>query len=407
MDKTPIKKEGPSIGPKNGNALSSPDVVIDFRSLYEGVHNPVFMLDPGSGRVMWSNNSLRDMLGYSQEEIEGMPLSQFVQGSAQVIKEGLRRIDQEGRSVLGGYHYRRRDGTTVEMELVGFPMDFDEVRSICIFSRRIRKKESRVDLDKMVKERTTDLEHSRSLAMELLMEIKMEKERTEKALKDLEESDRQLKLLNMQLQYILGATKTGIDIIDKDRNIVYVDPEWEKVYGDPADRKCYEYFMNRGTVCEGCPLEEVLKEKRTVVSEMSLPFENDRMVQITSFPYQSGDGSWQVAEVNVNITERKRIEEEILKARDQAEAATRAKSEFLANMSHEIRTPMNAILGLTKLVLDTDLAPEQREMLSLSHESAQSLMTVINDVLDYSKIEAGKLDLEEIGFDLYRLVTDT
>ncbi len=169
-----------------------------------------------------------------------------------------------------------------------------------------------------------------------------------------------------------------------------------QLYVDPSRRADFVKLMREHGIVRSFESEIYCKDKSIIwISE------NARAVLDKSGKLQYYEGMVE------DITERKRLETALQAAKIAAEAANRMKSEFLANMSHEIRTPMNGVIGMTDLLLMTEMTPEQRDFANTVRISGEALLTVINDILDFSKIEAGKLDLEIIDFNLREAIDST
>ncbi len=153
-----------------------------------------------------------------------------------------------------------------------------------------------------------------------------------------ERMKKEIGALRQEMEFILGVTRTGLDIIDSNFNIRFIDTEWAKVYGDPTGKKCYEYFMDRNKVCPNCGIPVALKTKRVAVSEETLIKEGNRPIQVTTIPFQDGNGEWLVAEVNVDISERKRAEDALRKANEELEEHVRERTAQLERSNVAMQT---------------------------------------------------------------------
>lgn len=273
-----------------------------------------------------------------------------------------------------------------------------EIAYITSFRDITSHKRIEQELEKRVAERTAIVQHATS---KLLSEL----EEREKAQKALDESQ-------SLLQGFLDHAPMVMYVKDLQGRLILTNQQCEKFFHTPqeqiVDKTDYELLPT--TLAEEMRLtdQEVISTKSTIAKEVYIMHQPDiRTYIIVTFPIYNWRGKvYALGTIGTDITDRKRTEQELQEAWQAAEAGTRAKSEFLANMSHEIRTPMNAVIGMTSLLGDTELNPEQQDYLKTIKISGQALINLINDILDFSRIEARKLTIASSPFDLRECVQD-
>ncbi|RMH78151.1 MAG: response regulator [Cyanobacteria bacterium J007] len=358
-----------------------------------------------SGRYLYVSPACRSLLGYEPEELVGHSAYELFH------PDDLQAIEKSHAAVLDGrvsytmsYRMRRKDGNYVWFETTCRTIRDEEkggVREVVAISRDISERQHTED----------ELRESEAL-IRTLYKIT---------------SSRKLNF-NQRLQKLLamGRQRFGLEIailakIEGDRYEILAaqSPKQAIAVGDVYD---LNQTYCRETIRQSEPLYfESVMVSRWHKNPTLTPFGqeayigtaaivNNEVYGTLSFssseplnrPFKAVDrellklmAQWIGGEL-----ERRQAAEELARARDEALAATRAKSEFLATMSHEIRTPMNAVIGMTGLLLDTDLTPEQCDFVETIRNSGEALLTIINDILDFSKIESGKLELEQQPFNL-------
>ncbi len=235
------------------------------------------------------------------------------------------------------------------------------------------------------------------------------------------EAERRLRELESIYRQAIGAVGGVPYRLDlREGRFVYMDPRIQDLLGYAPEELTPELFraqiedvIMRGPLADCSPQEAVHQVRdlaqgvwradyRIRTRDGQIRWLTDASVELRD---EEGHSVGSIG-ILLDITERKQLEEALRQAKEAAEAANRAKSAFLANMSHEIRTPMNAIIGLTSLLLDTELDPEQRDYVETIRVSGDVLLHLINDILDFSKIEAGHMELADEPFDLFTCINE-
>ena len=353
-----------------------------YRSVLELAPDGLMVVDE-QGIIEVANKQCEELFGYTQEELVGHPVEMLVPESVRAGHPALREAFQQSPSIRAmgmgrELHGQRKDGTLFAIEIGLSPLPGSDGSS----------------------------------------------PQTAVSIRDITErqvAEAELKRTNFMADSALDLTKAGYWHVPLDGSGWYnssarsvaifgdiPNPEWRYTLDHwsgqvhAGDEEAAKATMeNFAAACAGTipRYDSTYAYKRPI---------DGRVVWLHALGHvlKNEDGTpTDMYGVVQDITDFKELERELVGARDTAETATQMKSMFLANMSHEIRTPMNAVIGLSHLALKTDLTPKQRDYVAKIHNAGTSLLAIINDILDYSKIEAGKLEIETTTFRLDDVIT--
>ena len=326
-------------------------------------------------RITYMNRAAQALYGYTLEELRGTSPDIFnAEPLAADIQRRLYATVTAGGTFSAESLNRRKDGSTFHCDYRVMPM-LDEEGRITGY----------VGLQKDITDRKI----------------------AEMALKESE----------LRLSAAIEGTAAGIWDWDMVNNTVIFSSQWKAMLGY-AEHEVEDSFNGWKNLWHPDEAETIARTVEDHLSGRTGSYEvihrlrhkdgNWRWIMCRGKLLRDADGTpFRWIGTNIDITERKRVEEELLLAKQQAEAANKAKSEFLANMSHEIRTPLNGVIGFTDLLKSTPLSPVQQQYVDNANVSGQALLGIINDILDFSKIEAGMMELEEIKTDMVELFEDS
>jgi len=324
----------------------------------------------GAGRIVGWNSQAERIFGWPYSEVAQKPVHMLV---PRRLRTAFERVVQESVNSGRSSRFNRRiegkalhrDGHEFPVQLIVSPVAWGESYRLVVFVRDITKR----------KQAAEDLRRSEERSREILDHLEDAYSEVDLHGKYVFVNDAYCRLFNRTREQVVGHSYK--DFFERDRSGALRDA-YQTVYKTGQPMKSFEHEFKAGRF-----------------NELSIWLKRDKKGQPIGFASSIRD-----------CTPRKLHERELAEAKQAAEAANKAKSAFLANMSHEIRTPMNGILGMTELALSTDLTPEQNEFLGMVKSSAESLLVILNDILDYSKIEADKMVLDPAPFNLSEMVGD-
>lgn len=335
-----------------------------YSSLVEHARNGIFIVQ--DARLCLANQALADMAGYAASDLVGIPFLDLIMPSGRNEMLALYKQVMEQEEIPDNCESRGicKNGTTKDIEISADLIQYGGRAAVMGIVRDITKRKRAEQALRESEARYSSLVEQASDGVFI----------TQEGI---------IRFANRALAGICGYTTQ--EVFERPFSQFFL-PESE-----PATERCRQYRQD-----DHSPqvYESKTLHRNGIIKDVEI---STKSIQYCGKPATIGTVR--------DITERKRIEQNLFRTAEMAEAASRAKSEFLANMSHEIRTPMNSILGMTELALDTELTLEQREYLEIVKSSGDALLGILNDILDFSKIEAGRLDMELRDFDL-RAVLD-
>jgi|GEM_PF-549983 PAS domain S-box-containing protein len=331
-----------------------------FRAMFENHYAVMLLIDPETGRIVRANRGAEKFYGYTAGEFKNLTIFQI----SQLNREEVDRIIAEAKS-------RKQNHFESVHLLAG-----GEIRDVEVHSSPIPFK-------------------GKSILFSIVHDI-TERRRAENALR---ESEEKYRILVEQQEDVICRWLP-------DTTLTFVNESYCRFFGKTPEELVgtkWLFFIPESSREEVKRFYESIAENPKTYSYEHESVNTQGEIRWQSWidtPIISDGKVSEFQSAGRDITERKKMEAELRKTKERAEAATRAKSEFLAVMSHEIRTPLNGVIGLSDLLFTTKLTDIQRSYLQHLRYSADSLLDVINDILDISKIEADKLELEHIEFDL-------